>query len=636
MVVVVVVGVVCRHLLDAGGDAPHRLHVRLRGRPALCPPPFVPSSPLGSHAPSRLSLGARGALALAFGPLSSPLPVSPVPPPVPHALARSLSHLFSPCPLHLGSLPAPLRALPVPWPLPGPLPRVAPSAACALLPPAAAPFLDHSPGVPLPLQLRQRDARRRALARRGEDVPLPPRGEGLRGERLGGAGGCGWGWRGRGTSRSPCPLLLLRRPPARRPWPVRGSSPACAACWGSRRGRPRPCRGPSGSRPQPLARPPRSPSLPWRPPTRRPWLVRGPPLLSRRARGRGVAGRGGGAAHRDRGRNPSHALLVLLCCRGGRRRGARGPCGVRPPRSRRVGGRGAAGRGGVAARQGRGRSPLRALSALLRCRGGRRRGARGPCGVRPLLPRRAGGRGVVGRGGGAARRGRGRNPSSALLALLCARAAPRVGGVPGAAVGAAAWLAAVSASCASGRGGAAGLAAWAAGAVVSAGAGSRAGGGGPTSTAASASLCSSRSARVSPVHSGEETGERERDRRWWQSSRWGDPSESAITVTLVGMRGGRPALPTTSWCISAVPWAVPCGALRGGGGEGVGGRLWRQPRTAGGLRPFTGIWRGGGGATRPTCRATAPSLGRGPGPWAPGGRRAVSGAAALGGPPYRR
>ena len=169
--------------------------------------------------------------------------------------------------------------------------------------------------------------------------------------------------------------------------------------------------------------------------------------------------------------------------------------------------------------------------------------------------------------------------SSAAAAALgdapgsCAGAAPRVGGVPGAAVGATAWLAgaAVSASCASGRGGAAGLAAWASGAVISAGTGSRAGGGGPTSTAASASLRSSRSARVSPVHSGEETGERERDRRWWRSSRWGDPSESAITVTLVGMRGGRHALPTTSWCISAVPWAVPCGALQGGRGGGGGG-----------------------------------------------------------------
>ena len=234
-------------------------------------------------------------------------------------------------------------------------------------------------------------------------------------------------------------------------------------------------------------------------------------------------------ARRARGRSPSRALRTLLRCRGGRRRGARG----------------------------RGRRLSHILLGLLCCRGGRLRGAHGPCGVR-------------------------RNPSCALLALLrgCGsprrrvrllrRGCPLAGGVPGAAAGAAAWLAAVSASCASGRGGAAGLAAWAAGAAVSAGPGSRAGGGGPT-TAASASLRSSRSARVSPVHSGEETGERERDRRWWRSSRPRDPSESAITVTLVGMRGGRRALPTTSWCISAVPWAVPCGALRGGGG---GRRGW--------------------------------------------------------------
>ena len=219
----------------------------------------------------------------------------------------------------------------------------------------------------------------------------------------------------------------------------------------------------------------------------------------------------------------------------------------------------------------------------------------------------------------------------------CARATPRVGGVPGAAVGAAAWLAgaAVSASYASGapsRGGAVVLAAWAAGTVILARSGSRSGGGGPTSTAASDSLRCSRSARVSPVHSGE-VGERERDQRWWRSSRWGEPPESAITVILVGMRGGRRALPTTSWCISAVLWAVPCGALAGGRGEGVGGRLWRQPRTAGGRRPSTGIGRGGGGATPPTRRAIAPSPGRGPGPWAPGGRRVVSGGAAPGGPP---
>ena len=230
----------------------------------------------------------------------------------------------------------------------------------------------------------------------------------------------------------------------------------------------------------------------------------------------------------------------------------------------------------------------------------------------------------------------------------CAGATPRVGGVPGAAVGAAAWLAgaAVSAPRASrapSRGGAAGLAVGAA--VTSAGSGSRVDSpvsteaargcpaGSPTGTVASASLRSSRCARVSPpAHSGE-TGERERDRRWWRSSRWGKPSESAITVILVGMRGGRCALPTTSWWISVVPWAVPCSALRGGGGEGVGGRLWRQPRTGWGRRPSIGIGRGGGGATRPTRRATAPSLGRGSGPWAPGGRRVVPGGAALGGPP---
>ena len=122
VVPVVVVGVVRRHLLDAGGDAPHRLHVRLLGRPAPRPPPLDPPSPPGSHAPSRLSLGARGAFALALGPPSRPLPVPWVRPPVTHALGCPLAHRPSLRSLHPGALPAPLRALPVPWPLPGPLP----------------------------------------------------------------------------------------------------------------------------------------------------------------------------------------------------------------------------------------------------------------------------------------------------------------------------------------------------------------------------------------------------------------------------------------------------------------------------------------------------------------------------------
>ena len=188
-------------------------------------------------------------------------------------------------------------------------------------------------------------------------------------------------------------------------------------------------------------------------------------------------------------------------------------------------------------------------------------------------------------------------PSSAAAAASGAApgaragAMPRAGSMPGAAVGAAARLAgaAVSAPCAPGApsgGGAGGLAAWATEAVSSAGAGPRVDGpvsaeadrgcpaGGPTGTAASASCRSSRSARVSPAHPGE-TGERERDRRWWQSSRLGEPSESDISFILVGMCGGRRALPTTSWCICVVPWAVLCSASQGGGGEGRGGRRWR-------------------------------------------------------------
>ena len=460
--------------------APFRSRAHVAG-PASRPPhpgPLALPSPLAQ--PLRLGTlpAPLNSLPVPW-PLPGPLPESRVPSLVHHAPARSLSHHPSLRPLHLGPLPALPCALPVPRPLPCPLP-VTPSA--APFPLAAAPFLDHSPGVPLPLQLRQRDARRRALALRGAVVPLPPRGEGLGGVRLGGAGvGVGGVGVGAVPSRSPCPLLLLRRPPARRPRPC-GVLPPLARRAGGR-----------------------SPSRALR------------TLL--RCRG----GRRRGA--RGRGRRLSHILLGLRCCRGGRRRGAHGPCRVR-------------------------RNPSCALPALLRSCGSPRRRVRLLRRGCPPCRRCAGGRG---RGRGVARRG---------LRLLRVRA---------------------------GRGGGAGR--WAAGAAVSAGPGP-----GPAAAVRPPPpppASAPRAPRGSPPSTlGRRRGSGSRDRRWWRSSRPRDPSESAITVTLVGMRGGRRALPTTSWCISAVPWAVPCGALRGGGGRGVGGRLWRQPRTAGGSAAIHRHWEG--------------------------------------------
>ena len=163
VVVVVVVGVVRRHLLDAGGNAPHRLHVRLWGHPAPRPPPFALPSSQGSHAPSCLSPRAHGALALALGSLPGPhafVPLSAlwVLPPVTCALACPAGARILPVPVsmplaapiladrvsphsmrsvaaRLGTLLPPLRILPVPVPFPGSLSCVVPSAAHALSPP---------------------------------------------------------------------------------------------------------------------------------------------------------------------------------------------------------------------------------------------------------------------------------------------------------------------------------------------------------------------------------------------------------------------------------------------------------------------------------------------------------------------
>ena len=537
VVVVVVVGVVRRHLLDAGGDAPHRLHFRLRGCSALCPPPLAPPSPLGSRAPSLLSLGALAlALALALGPLSGPVPVSRVPPLVPHTPARSLPPLSSP--LRLGALPAPLTTLPVPWPLPDPLPEprvpplvhhaparslshhpslrplhlgllpalpralpvprplpcplpVTPSA--APLPLAAAPFLDHSPGVPLPLQLRQRDARRRALALRGAVVPLPSRGEGLGGVRL---GGLVWVWAGLAWARYfalSLPTAAAAAAAGEASAARGGSSPACAACQG----------------PQPLSRPPHSPSLP------------------------AAADEAPVAAVADSRTSSSvFSAAAAAACEA------------------------------PTARAGSGATPLRPACSPARLR---QPSATRPAPAPGLPPcrRRAGGRG-----------------------------------------GAAAWLAAVSASCASGRGGAAGLAAWAAGAAVSAGPGVP----GPAAAVRPPPpppASAPRAPRGSPPSTlGRRRGSGSGTGGGGGRPARGDPSESAITVTLVGMRGGRRALPTTSWCISAVRGQCRV-VLCGGGGEGVGGRLWRQSRTAGvrGHPPALG-----GGAGEPRGPRVAPQL----------------------------
>ena len=225
-------------------------------------------------------------------------------------------------------------------------------------------------------------------------------------------------------------------------------------------------------------------------------------------------------------------------------------------------------------------------------------------------------------------------PTSAAAAApgSCAGATPCAGGAPGAAVGAAArpaWAAvsAPLAPAAPSRGGAAGLAAWAAGAVSSAGSGPWVDGpvsaeaargcpaGVPTGIAASASLRSSRSSWVSPAHPGG-TGERERDQRWWRSCRWGEPLESNITCILVGLRGGRCALLTTSRCIRVVPWAVPCSAPRGEGGRGAGAGGGVSPVRAGAGGDRSAL---GGEAEEPRGPRFAPRLpvwggAQGPGP----------------------
>ena len=74
VVVVLVVGVVRRHLLHAGGDAPHRLHVQLRGRPASDPLPSTHPPPLAPMPRPPCPWGPVAPLPLPLGPLPAPCP----------------------------------------------------------------------------------------------------------------------------------------------------------------------------------------------------------------------------------------------------------------------------------------------------------------------------------------------------------------------------------------------------------------------------------------------------------------------------------------------------------------------------------------------------------------------------------
>ena len=520
VVVVVVVGVVCRHLLDAGGDAPHRLHVRLRGRPALCPPPFAPSSPPGLPCPAPpVPWCPRRPCPCPWAPFKPPARVAgPASrPPRPGTLALPPPLALPPAPGLPARAPArPSRALvPSRPPAPSRAVRSVPPRCCALPGPLAGrPAAFAACGSVTPGGERSRVG--------GRTCRSCPEGKGLGGNGL---GGLVWVWVGLAWAR----YFALSLPPA-------AAAAAAGEASAARAGFLPRLRGVLGAAAWPAEAVSRPAGVAAAAP-------RAPSSLSFAAV---AAANEAPVAAVATPRTPSSFSSAAAAAAGEAPAARAGSvprvCGALEVAARpaEVVSRPA----GVAAAAPRAPSPPSFAAVAAADEAPVARAVATP--RAPFLL------------------------SSAAAAALgdapgsCAGAAPRVGGVPGAAVGAAAWLAAVSASCVSGRGGAAGLAAWAAGAVASAGPGSRAGGGGPTSTAASAS--SSRSARVSPVHSGEETGERERDRRWWRSSRWGDPSESATTVTLVGMRGGRRALPTTSWCISAVPWAVPCGALRGGGG----------------------------------------------------------------------
>ena len=148
---VLVVGVVRRHLLDTRRDAPHRLDVRLRGHPAPLPVSrALPYSPR-PRAPSCLPSGAHVTLSL---PGSGPPPC-----PKPLVLARSLPSALWPVSRVPTSVTRALAfsagscILPVPLPVSLAVPCVPPSAARALAGPVclSSPAAAGPSALPVPL-----------------------------------------------------------------------------------------------------------------------------------------------------------------------------------------------------------------------------------------------------------------------------------------------------------------------------------------------------------------------------------------------------------------------------------------------------------------------------------------------------
>ena len=149
----------------------------------------------------RQSTGAAACARVLPVPLPFPCAVSCVPPSAARALACPVCLSF-PAAAGPGALPVPLPPLLALCALAcalrpslGAPPFASGPSLCAPLagtlprPCTVPPLLDHAPGVPLPLQRRQRDSWRRTRGRRGADGPRPPLGEGgLWRVGLGGAG----------------------------------------------------------------------------------------------------------------------------------------------------------------------------------------------------------------------------------------------------------------------------------------------------------------------------------------------------------------------------------------------------------------------------------------------------------------